>query len=803
MFCLALFLVVATEVLEKYYFKDIGSWFLRIIPLQLSEYLTKNIPILVIHKDSYYSLLSTVAGMSGVFLGLYFTALSVVAQSMFRDVPDVIRDLLVKEKIGNIYVRTLALLASISIVLLGYMSMGFNPGIFSSIIIVIISCYGVLSFVFLGTRVFYFFDLAKLTPSIFEDLNRSVHLATIKGYGWYDPAFQTSYRNNVLYNLESIKSIAKWCNANVEKESQPLKYLAKSVLVFILGYQKERRRIPSNSKWFVQNPRYENWFFVDESRITIALQTQTDIQPEFVPKWNWVEDELITIFNEALSSLISSKRLSDVYELLQYGGEAIEKLGSMLDIINTDKLADLFYSNTSAFLDKIDPQIANSLVKEENIELALLDQVGYICLQSVMSTIRTIITESTENMIQQKVKRINWSDRRSIYTGSFPAAMHSQLEFVYDRINFELRVEDCQISPHWYINQLVLMKYADLCKDAIKLTSDIISKKFVELCQRFKDSQHYIYAAQHASRGLELCEKIFYHLSSLKKANDELSKNHILKDLEWPHWDLDVLENKLKDARIDLIIIIAECMPFLAFSERCEEVPDYFGRAYNTIYKEAHSVLQNNNTEEFKKIISPLFISALKAYDNLQNERRLQSQEPRTKMGYLTQPLVDLLELSGYVKIYSEYHQNPQLWQECAQLWDEYFLKSPNAENAIKYFVTIDEIRHSMPLLFSRDILRTNFEIQFKNILRKSGLIKDYYSHEFYNDDSKEVNHASPFIRALCHARYEPFISSVEIFLLTYLKARPEAANIKFNDRCDFLRYLEEENKKNSQSIGS
>jgi hypothetical protein len=63
-------------------------------------------------------LLEAVAAVSGVFLALYFTAVSTVAASVYVNVPHDIRALIVRDRLGNLYVPGVAFTIALSVLLL-------------------------------------------------------------------------------------------------------------------------------------------------------------------------------------------------------------------------------------------------------------------------------------------------------------------------------------------------------------------------------------------------------------------------------------------------------------------------------------------------------------------------------------------------------------------------------------------------------------------------------------------------------------------------------------------------------------
>jgi hypothetical protein len=70
--------------------------------------------------------LSTLAQIAGLFLGLYFTAISVVAGTSYARVPAEILDALVREKVGNLYIQVVAFFGGVSLMLLCASNLGLS-----------------------------------------------------------------------------------------------------------------------------------------------------------------------------------------------------------------------------------------------------------------------------------------------------------------------------------------------------------------------------------------------------------------------------------------------------------------------------------------------------------------------------------------------------------------------------------------------------------------------------------------------------------------------------------------------------
>ena len=72
---------------------------------------------------SYGVLLAALASLGGAFLALYFTILGVVTSSRYAQVPSEVRDLVVREQTGTLYVKIVALLPAVATLLLGALAL--------------------------------------------------------------------------------------------------------------------------------------------------------------------------------------------------------------------------------------------------------------------------------------------------------------------------------------------------------------------------------------------------------------------------------------------------------------------------------------------------------------------------------------------------------------------------------------------------------------------------------------------------------------------------------------------------------
>lgn len=792
-FLMALFLIFTLEGVEKILINFLRQSNLIILK-NLLNYIKGLQTSLFAFTGSFETLLSTIASVSGVFIGLYFTAISVVAGSVFAKVPSNLRDLLLKEKVGNVYIRILSLLTAISIILLGLKSFGGQPGILNSLFIVLLGCFGIFCFTILGKRAFFFFDPTKLSETIFYDLSNVFRFSTINGFRWFDPNFQSHYQKVAAQNISTLFTLIKLCSNEPHLQKQPLSIVLQKSIYFLINYQQQRSFIPSDSRWYALMPRYKSWFLYDSSALTIALQTQTSIQPEMVPNPYWLEDDIVEILSTTLETLIRENNFEVVYETINALHKYFENLGLDLELKKGRDIINTVCSSIEKYYDTHSPK--NIPEGYKGIELALFDAYGLSIMSLALGFFKSIRDLKTQNILE-KIDTINWLKSERIYKKDFEPLLLSRIEFIHKKLKFERVVEGKFISPQWYIRQLIIMQYAELFQEAVNELISSLETFFVLKSESLLSKKSFIFAAHHSQRGLEMCNKMRAHLTTLKVLVEELEKIAINKELPWPKWNWTEIENKMNKFQDKLVEILAKCIPALSQIEQKENFPDMFGQTYNIVCQDCYEAMILAKADKFKNLFPLLFVGALAAHEKLREQ--LKDWQPETGLTIAIEPLMDIMELSGYAKIYSELFEIPNIWNICKTTWDEYFKSHTQPNDAVKFLIKLYQYRKSLFQISPRDILRTNWQISFNNKLREMNLIDDMFSFQYYGVKESKTKHKSPLIRAICRGRYEPHISAAEVFIIIYLLKRPESKGIEFKDMWQLSEAIErEENRSNN-----
>ena len=97
-------------------------------------------------------LLEAIAAVTGVFLALYFTAVSTVAATVYASVPHDIRTLIVKDRLGNVYVQGVAFTMALAILLLIFHAGGGSALRLALPVVGALAVFSIFAFIRLGQR---------------------------------------------------------------------------------------------------------------------------------------------------------------------------------------------------------------------------------------------------------------------------------------------------------------------------------------------------------------------------------------------------------------------------------------------------------------------------------------------------------------------------------------------------------------------------------------------------------------------------------------------------------------------------
>ena len=418
-------------------------------------------------SSTYVSLVSTVAQIAGVFLGLYFTAVGVVVSAVYSRVPGDVRALLVQEKTGNLYLRIVALLCAVAILLLVIHILGFPIGILNLCLLTALSMISIFSFIELGRRIFDFFNPAVLVAYLADNLQKSIRRATCRGFQWHSPSFQKAYQSQAESLLNSYHNIVHLATHEERPYGKTLLALARNALGLLAYYAKNKSSIPTESHWFRHTYQHLGWLTSDYSRIQLALRTGTALQPKVVPDPLWFEAAAEEIITTILQTLLDKNDLRNAASLMD---SVRLTVGLMAERFAIEEALHLQAILQPAILVRAQQEKSDGAqsaqVEQLRSTLSLIELSSFAPIDMLLGFAPWLKAMPVE-AFAHAISHLRWNHVKDIYTTELPRPMIEQLEYLRKGLALEWFVEDRLISPIWFRQQISALGLARFLSEGV------------------------------------------------------------------------------------------------------------------------------------------------------------------------------------------------------------------------------------------------------------------------------------------------------------------------------------------------
>lgn len=793
-------LVVGLEILERTIIPQLGAFiqsFEDLPGVGIVPVLYGILASLRVDPSVSTDILTTMIQVAGVFLGLYFTAISVVASTVYARVQGDVRDLLVRERVGNYYVRVVALLGVVGTILLAARALNYSPGVLNLLLVAFLGGLSILSFVVLGSRVFNFFNPVPLVSYVGEDLAREIIAVTPEGYRWQDQSFQDYHQRRAENLLRTYGNIVHLATQEDYLRGDALRQLATGALSLLRFYAHNKSRIPSDSRWFKRTARHKEWLTSDATELETALSTGTMLLPEQVPDPAWFESRIEEMLGRILGILLQRGDLSNAAEIYDSVQRTSHSFAKRLALDEALRLFHFLRKTSSEYLRTTEQNADGPLDQGERLNLTLgIADIQGLALINILLGFSERLQTTTADSFGAQVSRITWTRPSSIYAGEFPRPVIERLEELQKGLETERALEGHGVSPLWYQQQLASLGFVRrLSETSEKLVAELENAVAGEAETLVSDGESLL-AAQVISRGLEACSKFAFHLDQFEACFQRLDELRRVEDIPWESVEWEKLGERIGAVRKRLVLAHAKCLPKLAQMPRSEDRPDYFGHAYTILAEESYHAMAQGDEELFKKIFPPLFVGCLSANNRL--SQQLRNRDTTTSLIFSTEPLADLLTLSGHAIIHSELH-GKGYWRVVKRLWDEYVSEHPEPSKVFEFLTSV--VGNRQRLFFGitpRDLVRTSWQQNLERRFRDSGLMDDMSGWHRFRKEEEIRKHESKLIRILSrggHVVHDPH----DVFLAVYSSDQPELSGLELPHMAKSLaEELAEESEKDS-----
>ena len=735
-----------------------------------------------IPEDSTYgTLLEAVIAVGGVFIGLYYAAISTIGGAIYARLPNDIRDLLAKEQVGNVYMRLLAFLTSFGVCLLAFHTVGFEPIILAIPLLILGAGVMIIGFVRLGARAFYFFDPTILSHRLFKQLFQYHRQVQAGGYRWLDPSFQNDTRQRAQKTIDTLTAVSDIAAEEPYLNGRPFAELCKNLLVFLCDYERVKKSIPTGSLWYRQKYVHPDWYRTSDTKTSLAYQTATGLKPETVSDLRWIESAILPIVGCCLEINMKEKRYPIVIELLNRVDIYVRLLAADRQIEYAfDLISEVF-----SWCEKLLLVEKDSIVKEESLEhMEICGQLTTMPI-NVLLDYRHTIKSHGQQAIHQQIRRIKWKSKKSIYRVGFAVHILQRLEWMRPRLEFERRVEGHIISPIWYLEELVKQKEAENHHTAMLCLYEKIGGLYKPWIESAISSKHPWLAAVILSRELEYWNKLDCHKDVLNQFWDDLNSDRRVERTPWPSLDLDELIEKSGQRDKELLELMLKKNILLSLISRPESYPDFAGQFLHTVGEALLHAMCENDCDTIETLFDHYFHGSLLQFDQLRTEEAASERQQQVNLKFAVDPLLDLMDMSGYVYLFSEYHDASSIKTPIIKAWDEYF-NHDQREVRLQFLANAVSLSEAVFGMAPRDINRTRWKQMIQRLLanvERQEIPPDPNRITIDPEPDTVPVHESALVRVF--ARNLDFLSydGIDIFLEKYIRQRENGENLDFGSR--------------------
>ena len=715
--------------------------------------------------DTYTQLLATIATITAVFIGLYFAAISAIISSIYSSIPNDIRQLLISDQFGNVYVRITSFSTVLALILLAInteaLPLHLAPPFFT-----VIAIFTVFAFIYLGKRVFLLSDPDFMSQELSQDILKWGQHATCYGWRWHDRSFQNYYYRKANASILTLNAASKVSLKNLELQETAYQKFTNNLIMTIRRYSSLKHYIPSSSKWFRTKYQYQQWYLTGRTELELKSKTDSPLPPKEIPDMNWLEDELLEIIFQALKKYATTKDQRGLVDKLTSLPILFEDMGKYWSIEIGNK-----------WCNKITDELLTQNLKTSRSQtlqtLSIADICSLLPISIELGFIKMIKNLELTNLRQQ-LKNNQWTKKHAPYKFNMPPSVVETLEEIRNTAMLEQASKFKHKMPDWYITEVVFYKIDWAIFECWQKLIEIIPNWYIKTGQQLVGKKLYEHAASVHLQAIAVAWKLKGHIELLKKTSQTLNQE-ASQDFNWPRWDWQKEQQRIRKFQNKSALEVAGLIPRLFSPTVNPNLPDYFGNAVHQTGKACFDALINGDDKRFKQLFKPYFVGILAIFDQLRPQ--LKNWDLTEATAWRAEPLIDLLEISGYSFMLAEFHSKPNMWQTTKSVWDNYMTK--NKKQSLKFIELTYYQRRYNYITSPRASLRLDNKSQFNNLLKE--MLADNKKH-----DSSSIKHPSYFIRFIAqfnaqHRLLTHSYGALDVFAVKYLMNLPDATNINFS----------------------
>ncbi|WP_062303807.1 hypothetical protein [Demequina subtropica] len=714
-------------------------------------------------QDPVSVFVGTTAAIAATLLGLYYTTVGVVASTIYRSVPGVVRDLFIRERSSETYLRVLIFTTTAAVTVLVSRTLGYEVTGLTLAVLGVFTALTAVGLVVVTKHLFDYFDPSRLSTPLLQQIVVSIRVAT-------EPKTRSLAQRQTDSHLDAYRALASFKHVVEMLSTQSLRSASAPVdlttqLIWIVSnYSAVKYRIPTDSNWWDRVPRHQNWLTVDHTRLEMALLTSAGTPPELQPDYLWLETKAARLLRTTLAIAFSSQAGANALSVSGSVARLVGNLTARLQIdeavtIETawdDAVSGVTMTSHVAAGDADDYEVRlNQMAAAES----LLQPLAFMLLGLSNAAERIAATDLSADL------EAAIANPDVLYRGDLPTETRQMVEKFSLAIERELRLEGRRITPTWWIAHLAARSMSEALLATEAGVLERVKDRTVEQVDLFRAQNRPDLAAVTGMASLELFDKIEFHEKIIRRAEAHLKSycNSNTSIEGWPERTQSPFD--AADEHTAMVERLAELLPDLWNEKFDPREPDLYGQLYQFVVNGAFTAIIGGDTARGLKMYTACVLEMDQARVRIAAD--LNKAGARTQTTFAVEPIITVMDLAGYALVMYELDSDG-IWPQIKEMWNRIFDSKPDlAQFLLDAAMFVDATFAMTP----GGLERSRRQIGLNRVLDERGVRANRRSG-FGGADGAKRPHRSPIISALAPGDYGIHDDLYSLFIAEVLAGR-------------------------------
>jgi|GEM_PF-1065728 len=634
-------------------------------------------------KDSGYpTFIATLTSISGLFIGLYYAAITSITGSIYSKAPQSLRHLLLNERLGNNYFRYLIFFTFLGVLFLSQYVLGYSVNPLNVPIASVLGGLAIFAFFKVGVRALALFEPTQLAGEVFVRISESITRLTPGNLNWSDERLQREELAKVQYWLGSIEALASMSSREKHLSGKVFLKFIDTITEFLCGYESQKGKIPRDSKWFKANYKHLSWYESSDSKTSIAQQNDNILPPEEVKDYRWIETSLIKVLISCIEVNLNSGNYSFATNTIGYINKYVGYVSLKGDLNWSKEILLRTSSICETHLAK------KSKANEGSPEvIAICDAISVIPFNMSFFYLKGLNKRNAKK-ISEKLSDEAGVKNEFIYKNSFSDNVIELLESFKKELDFECKIEGSPKTPAWYIMDAICKKEAENYYESMHILTEQIGGLYSEWINKLTSSKQYWLAASCSYREKQFWKRLDY----VKNNFDDYWSSLIIykKDKsDWLSWDFETFQGRIQTQLNKLEIKRAEILEGLIGKKRPSNLPDYPGLFLHSQGESLFYAFLNNDFNMIRLLFPVYFASSFSKFEEIMPQNSTWDEKTESMFHLASAPIVDLITLSGHAVVLSKLNESKGAETLVRRFWTGYLKSSDDLPKKIEFIITI------------------------------------------------------------------------------------------------------------------